>query len=209
LAHQQGKEIILHMPMQSMLGEAPEEGVLDVDMEENVVIETLRKSIRQVPFAVGMNNHQGSLLTRHPGHMTWVMKEMKKQQLFFVDSCTSKQSVVEGIAREQGVPVLRRNVFLDHKVDLASIRIEFDRLIGLAKKNGHATGIGHPHPETLTVLREMLPQLSALNIEVVPVSGQFKKPLTVLSQGKKEGDINVGAVKQQSSFISWFFDKTR
>jgi hypothetical protein len=60
LAHEQGKEIILHMPMRSILGEVPEEGVLDVDMEEVVVVETVRKAIRKAPFAIGMKNLKGA-----------------------------------------------------------------------------------------------------------------------------------------------------
>jgi polysaccharide deacetylase 2 family uncharacterized protein YibQ len=42
------------------------------------------------------------------------------------------------------------------------------------KKNGHTIGIGHPHPETSTILKEILPQMSQLNIEIVPVSSQLK-----------------------------------
>lgn len=172
-AQRMGKEVMLHMPMQSTLGEAPEQGVLDVDMSEKEVVAALQKAFDRVPHAVGMNNHQGSMLTRHPGHMAWVMKEIAKHDYFFVDSRTSSQSVAEDIAREQGVPVVRRDVFLDHQVDVVSIKAEFMRLISIAQKRGHAVGIGHPHPETLAVLREMLPTLKELNIEVVPISQQW------------------------------------
>ncbi|MEH6502739.1 MAG: divergent polysaccharide deacetylase family protein [Cycloclasticus sp.] len=174
LAHLHGKEVMLHMPMQSTLGEAAEEGLLNVEMEEKDVIEALQEAFDKVPHAVGMNNHQGSLLTRHPGHMEWVMKEMLRGGYFFVDSRTSKQSVAEKIAKEQGVPTIRRDVFLDHHVDIESIKAEFNRLIKLAIKNGAAVGIAHPYAETLVVLREMLPQLEALNVQLVPVSKQFK-----------------------------------
>jgi polysaccharide deacetylase 2 family uncharacterized protein YibQ len=122
---------------------------------------------------MGMNNHQGSLLTRHPGHMTWVMKAMREGGYFFVDSRTSSKSVAEAIAHEQGVPVVKRDVFLDHEVDVQSIKFEFNRLIQIAKRKGHAVGIGHPHSETLAVLREMLPTLEALDIALVPISYQI------------------------------------
>jgi hypothetical protein len=64
--------------------------------------------------------------------MMWDMKAMKQQQYYFVDSRTSKQSVAEGIAREQGIPYIRRVVFSDHKVDLVSVRGEFHRQAQLA-----------------------------------------------------------------------------
>lgn len=174
-AHQKGKEVILHMPMQSTLGILAEEGVLDVDMDEKGVISALREAFHNVPHAIGMNNHQGSLLTRHPGHMTWVMKEMAKQGYFFVDSRTSKQSVAEKIAQEQNVPVLKRDVFLDHDIDVDSIRAQFNELIIIAKKKGYAVGIGHPHPETIAVLKELLPTLELQGVKLEPISYQFRQ----------------------------------
>jgi len=174
-AHQKGKEVILHMPMQSTLGIMAEEGVLDVDMDENGVITALHEAFNKVPHAIGMNNHQGSLLTRHPGHMTWVMKEIAKQGYFFVDSRTSKQSVAEKIAQEQHVPALRRDVFLDHDIDVDSIRAQFNELIIIAKKKGSAVGIGHPHPETIAVLKELLPTLESQGVKLEPISYQFQQ----------------------------------
>lgn len=180
-AHLQGKEVMLHMPMQSTLGLAAEIGVLNIDMEKAGVVNALQQAFAKVPHAIGMNNHQGSLLTRHPGHMAWVMTELLSKGSFFVDSRTSKKSVAEQVANEVGVPVIRRDVFLDHDINEASIHQQFNRLLSLAKKNGHAVAIGHPHPETLAVLRQMLPQLAAENIKVVPISSQIKAPQAWLS----------------------------
>ena len=179
-AHQLGKEVILHMPMQSTLGAVAEKGVLEVDMGEKEVVNALREAFSKVPHAVGMNNHQGSLLTRHPGHMAWVMKEMAKKDYFFIDSRTSKQSVAEKIAKEQRVRVLRRDVFLDHDVDMSSIKAQFNELIKKAKKNGAAIGIGHPHPETIAVLKELLPTLELQGIVLEPISYQFQQQATQL-----------------------------
>lgn len=186
LAHKHGKEVMLHMPMQSTLGGSPEQGVLDVDMEERHVVTALQEAFAKVPHAIGMNNHQGSLLTRHPGHMTWVMKEMKRQNYFFVDSRTSSQSVAEAIAFEQGVGAIRRDVFLDHVIDEASIKSEFNRLVQLVQKRGHAVGIGHPHPETLAVLQDMLPMLDDLNIQLVPISQQINAQKVLVFNTKSE-----------------------
>jgi polysaccharide deacetylase 2 family uncharacterized protein YibQ len=173
MAYQQNKEVMLHMPMQSALGESPEEGAINVEMEEKGVLKSLNDAFKKVPHAIGMNNHQGSLITRHPGHMTWVMEQLFKQGYFFVDSRTSKQSVAESIAKEQGVPVVRRSVFLDNERDKASIREQFDRLITIAKKKGRAVGIGHPHQETIEVLAELLPRLLDQGVRLVPISKQL------------------------------------
>ncbi|PCI23289.1 MAG: hypothetical protein COB62_00255 [Piscirickettsiaceae bacterium] len=185
LAHQQGKEVMLHLPMQSTSNEALEQGVLIVDMNQTEVVGAMQKAFAKVPYAVGMNNHQGSLLTRHPGHMTWVMAEMKKNGLYFVDSRTSKQSIAGMIALENDVPTLTRDVFLDHDIDRVSIQQQFNRLIKLAKKNGRAVGIGHPHPETIAVLRHMLPKLEELNIKLVPVSHQLMENKWLFTKARR------------------------
>jgi len=186
LAHEQGREVMLHMPMESVLGKAAEDGVLQMNMGEKQVVSAIRAAIAKVPYATGMNNHQGSLLTRHPGHMSWVMKEMGRQGYFFVDSMTSSQSVAKGIAAEEGVPTVKRDVFLDHDIDVKSIKLQFLRLIQIAQEKGHAVGIGHPHPETFQVLKEMLPMLSSLQIELVPVSRQMHtQQLLMLSERKQ------------------------
>jgi len=178
LAHEHGKEVMLHMPMQSTLGRAAEEGVLAIDMEEQAVKKALLQAFKKVPYAIGMNNHQGSLLTRHPGHMTWVMKAMREESYFFVDSRTAKQSVAAKIAIEQGVAVVSRDVFLDHVIEVESIKQQFNTLIKQARKKGYAVGIGHPHPETLRVLQEILPTLASRGVRLEPISYQLQKRAT-------------------------------
>jgi len=174
-AHQQGKEVMLHMPMQSTLGLAAEVGVLNIDMQEKAVVSGIQKGFAKVPHAVGLNNHQGSLLTRHPGHMSWVMKELQRAGHYFVDSRTSKQSVAEQVANEQGVLTIRRDVFLDHEINEASIKERFNYLLEVALKKGHAVAIAHPHPETLAVLKELLPSLAEKGIRLKPISYQLQQ----------------------------------
>jgi polysaccharide deacetylase 2 family uncharacterized protein YibQ len=187
LANQQGKEVMVHLPMQAEVETPTEKGALMLDMTHAEFIKVLNSNVQAVPHAVGINNHQGSLLTRHPGHMAWVMAEIKKSgDLYFIDSRTSKQSVAEKVAREYFVPTLHRDVFLDHDKQIKSIRTQFMQLVRVAKRRGSAIGIGHPYPETIKVLREMLPKLEELGVRLVPVSAQFetkplKKQLAVVS----------------------------
>lgn len=173
-AHAQGKEVMLHMPMQSTSKQPQETRILLMGMSEKRMAQLIQQAFAKVPYAVGMNNHQGSLLTRHPGDMAWVMAEMKRTGRYFVDSRTSKQSVAEKIAKEFQVPVLSRDVFLDDDKDEQSIEREFKRLVQRALKNGYAVGIGHPNPETIAVLRRELPTLKQLGIDVVPISTQLE-----------------------------------
>ena len=167
-----GKEIILHLPMQAEAGNEPiDPGSLRLDMSRSEFDETLADNIEAVPHIIGINGHRGSLLTRHPGHMQWLMDEIRdREPLFFVDSYTTHESVALHIAAENGVPAIRRDVFLDPDDSLETVRREFARLKKLAEHQGFAVGIGHPYPATLGFLEEALPALEADGFDLVGVS---------------------------------------
>lgn len=171
-AQASGKEVLLHMPMQA-LGEddEPTSGSLTLDTSRDELTRMLDAAFLEVPFAIGVNNHRGSLLTRHPGHMRWLMEEiLHRQPLFFVDSYTTHHSVALQLASETGVRAVKRDVFLDDDPSPEMIRREFERLKQLARTRGMAVAIGHPHSATLTILEELLPGLAAEGILLVPVS---------------------------------------
>jgi len=171
LAHSRNKEVMLHLPMATVDGHALDAGGLTLDMTEQELVATLEKNIARVPHVSGINNHMGSLLTRHPGHMLWLMRAMRNdQQWFFVDSRTTKYTVARQIAFENSVPSVSRDVFLDDDPSPEAVQREFMRLIGLARRNGSALGIGHPHPATLAVLQRELAQLSKHGVTLVPVA---------------------------------------
>jgi len=171
LAHSYNKEILLHLPMESIAQKPMGPGGLSLDMTEREFIWAMQKDLASVPHAIGINNHMGSLLTRHPGHMIWLMKEMKRNgKLLFVDSRTTHASVANTVALEHGVPSLERNVFLDHDPDVKSVRKQFARTIALAKKKGSALAIGHPYASTIKVLKEMLPKLNGMGVRLIAVS---------------------------------------
>ncbi len=169
-AHSNNKEVMLHLPMQSMDHHALDPGALTLDMTESVFTKTLLQDLAAVPHVSGINNHMGSLLTRHPGHMYWLMTVMHRQaSLFFVDSRTTDRSVARQIAIENGVPNLKRDVFLDVERDRAAILQQFVKLVEKAYQNGTALGIAHPYPETLDVLESELGNLQAYGLQLVTV----------------------------------------
>ena len=165
------KEVMLHLPMQAVNEEPREAGELTLDMTRQQFIRTLQEDLATVPHASGINNHKGSLLTRHPGHMAWLMQDMERHSgLFFVDSRTTVHTVARQLANEYRIPSIDRKVFLDNVQTTSAIQEQFRRLLDIARREGTALGIGHPHEETLAVLREELPRLADYNIHLVSVS---------------------------------------
>jgi polysaccharide deacetylase 2 family uncharacterized protein YibQ len=171
-AHASGKEVLLHLPLESVGHSGPREpGGITLDMSRAAFDAAFNAALDSVPFAVGVSSHRGSLLTRHPGHMLWLMQEIgKRDGMFFVDSYTTHQSVAMQVAAENGVGAARRHVFLDNDRSIEALNNEFDRLTDLATRKGIAVGIGHPYPETLAFLERKLAELDAGAIELIPVS---------------------------------------
>lgn len=171
-ANDRGKEVLLHLPLEAVDRRGPvEPGGITLDMSHIVFKEAFAEAIETVPFAVGVSSHRGSLLTRHPGHMAWLMQEIgERGGLFFIDSYTTPDSIALKVAAEAGVVATRRDVFLDHERSVEAVMRELARLKSLARQNGQAVAIGHPFPETLEVLERELPLLAAEGIEVVTIS---------------------------------------
>jgi len=170
-AHKRRKEVMLHLPMESEDGRYPGPGTLSLNMTRAEFLRTFQSDLTSIPYAIGVNNHMGSLITRHPGDMAWLMDAINRHGgLFFVDSRTTEATVAQRVAEETGVPNLRRDVFLDNDQNPAAIARQFSRLLALARRRGSAVAIGHPHPATLRFLEQRLPQLREEGIELVSVS---------------------------------------
>jgi len=172
IAHNQGKEVLLHLPLESVEFSGPAEpGGILLDMSRATFRSTFADAIDSVPFVTGVSSHRGSLLTRHPGHMGWLMEEiLARDNLFFIDSYTTHESVALRMAIEAGVAATKRDVFLDHDPSAEAVSREFKRLKSLARKNGQAVGIGHLNPATLDYLERELPNLEDEGFELVSIS---------------------------------------
>ena len=170
-AHAAGREVMLHLPMQSLDGRALGPGALTQAMDRDEFARTLRTSLASVPHVAGVNNHMGSLLTGNAAAMRWLMEDLAcHDRLYFIDSRTDVRTLAARHAREAGLRHAERDVFLDHVQDEVEITAQFRRLIELARRDGSAIGIGHPYPETLAVLARELPLLQGEGIELVPAS---------------------------------------
>jgi polysaccharide deacetylase 2 family uncharacterized protein YibQ len=170
-AHNSGREVLLHLPLQAMNDAATGHDVIHLDMTMDQLSSVFDSARLSVPFAVGVNNHRGSLITRHPGHMRWLMDNIRnKTEWFFVDSYTTHHSVAMQIAEEAGVPAVKRDVFLDASRAPEDILLAIEKLKSTARKAGRAVAIGHPYPETLDALERALPDLEREGFQLVPIS---------------------------------------
>lgn len=158
-AKSQGRDILIHMPMQPVSAVKIEDGGLHLGMSEAQVNDRVNTAKNIVRDAIGMNNHMGSAATADPQLMTYLMTALQEKHLFFLDSRTIGKSVAGKIAKEQGVRSLDRHIFLDDSNEFADVQRQFKAAIHYARKHGSAIAIGHPRPNTIAVLQAGLRNL--------------------------------------------------
>jgi polysaccharide deacetylase 2 family uncharacterized protein YibQ len=135
----QGRELLLHMPMEPEgNGANPGDDALVVGLDSRATSD--------------------AELMRH------FMKALAGRGLYFLDSRTTPASVAASLAREAGIRTLRRDVFLDVVEDEGAVRSALATAASLARSKGQAVAIGHVHPLTLRVLHEELPRLSGVTL---------------------------------------------
>jgi polysaccharide deacetylase 2 family uncharacterized protein YibQ len=170
LAHGQGREVMLHQPMESIHQRKLGPGGLTLQHSPDEIQSVLVQNLASVPHVAGINNHMGSLLTRNPDSMRWFMNALKQKDLFFIDSRTDGGSHAETIAREHGLHTARRDVFLDNDPSPEAVHAQLAAVLELAQQRGSAIAIGHPHPATLAALQTVLPHWQAQGVRLVPAS---------------------------------------
>lgn len=176
LAHNHGKELMLHLPMSALNHQALGKGALISGMDKAAFLSTIRQNLSSIPHLKGVNNHMGSRLTQEAEPMQWLMAELRPRRLYFVDSRTSAQTKAFDIAKNNQVPTLKRDVFLDDINDPSAIAQELKRAIKLARERGSAVAIGHPYPATLQVLEHIAPLLQKQGVRLVYASQLLPNP---------------------------------
>ena len=164
-------QVMLHLPMEPLsTAEHQEKTSITTTMSEQDIQQTVIKALANVPGVSGVNNHQGSKATADKRVMKSVLTVIKAQQLFFVDSRTSSQSIAGDTAREMDIRSGENQIFLDNSNDVEYIKQQLRTAGRIAVKNGTALVIGHARINTAIALREMITELEADGVRLVLAS---------------------------------------
>ena len=144
LTVQYGKNLILHQPMQAVnLSTDPGPNAIMPQMSADEIRSLVNENLDSLGVKIGLNNHEGSLITADTFAMKAVMEVCKSRGMFFLDSRTNSQSVCKNVASEYGVKLYERNIFLDNTPNQSDMIAMFKSGIEYAKKNGSVVMIGH------------------------------------------------------------------
>lgn len=149
------KFYMIHFPMQASSAFKGEEINTLKITDSYEVIENRVKQLRAwYPNAIYTNNHTGSVFTENEEAMDKLFRALKKYNFIFVDSRTSAKSVAKKYAKKYEMPYIVRNTFIDNDRNFTAIQNQLKKAIEIAKKQGYAIAIGHPHDITLKVLKD-------------------------------------------------------
>ena len=191
-----GHELLVHMPMEpEEKSQNPGENALLTGLAPEELERRLKWSLARFSGYVGLNNHMGSRFTKSEDGMRLVMAELARRGLLFLDSRTIAESRAEAAAKAFRVPFAQRDIFLDndHR-NRDSIRNQLAKLEALARRQGFAVAIGHPHSATLEVLAEWLPQAAGRGVALVPISEIVKQRL-LLAESTQDGEVDAGRAR--------------
>lgn len=169
-AVQAGHEIMIHVPMEPKTKANLAPDTLTTEMDEAEIKNGLQTMLQKFKNVRGINNHMGSQFTEDKRRMNYVMDVLRDNNLFFLDSKTSAQSVGRSVAREKRVAYAHRHVFLDNENRVDYVNKQLRLAENIARRNGYVVAIGHPKSATYQALKEWLPRLPEKKIKLVHMS---------------------------------------
>ncbi|MDD4980557.1 MAG: divergent polysaccharide deacetylase family protein [Candidatus Omnitrophica bacterium] len=174
MLNKRGIEVILHLPMEPREKIRLEKDTILTTMDGPAIRGIINRDLDDIYYAKGVSNHMGSKATEDSRTMTIVFEELKKRNLFFLDSFVSPKTVCFPLARKMRIGFARRDVFLDNKEEPGYIKQQIYKLKARAKAYGEAIGIGHDRQVTLEVLKEVMPELEKQGYKFVFLSELIK-----------------------------------
>ena len=165
-----GHEVLVHLPMEPQGGASLSANAILVGLDDEEIRRRVRRALRNVPHARGVNNHMGSKATANERVMRLVLSELKDRNLLFLDSRTTASSVAYQLAVDMDIRAINRDLFIDEIADAQTIQGKLWELAAIAAQSGQAIGVGHNRRETLIALLAVLPQLEKRGFRFVPVS---------------------------------------
>ena len=155
--HQKGKEIMIHMPMEPLRGSIEKESVKIISgMDKKTITTMMEKAVKDVPHAVGLNNHEGSKGTTDSDLMESFFDIFHGYNMFFVNSLTTGNTFCKKFAAINKVEYAERNIFLDDINDEKHIEKMFRKGVARVLAGKDVILIGHTRKITSRTLKRLV-----------------------------------------------------
>lgn len=169
ILHTAGKEVFVHMPMTSKrIQEETDPLLIRPRLTCSETTRRLHVAIDLVPYAVGMNNHEGGFATTNRETMDCVMSALPRQ-FMFLDSSTTPKTKAWMAARAAGLPWSRCNIFLLGNTP-KDLERSFQDALKIAKKRGSVVVIAHPYKMAVEELPGLIRNAKRQGFKFVPAT---------------------------------------
>ena len=145
---------MVHLPMEAQNFHAEEPMTLYVKDSQKTISKRVQEIKKLFPKVKYINNHTGSKFTSNEIAMNRLISVLNANNISFIDSRTTAQTKAPKVLKNFGLKYVGRDVFLDHRMDKAYIKTQIKKAIRIAKVEGVAVAIGHPHANTILALHE-------------------------------------------------------
>jgi len=144
---------MIHLPMESGSKQFNKQYKTLKTTFTKAQIEARVKELRRLfPTARYINNHTGSVYTDDYKAMQTLYTALREEGFVFVDSRTIASTKVPQIVDQFGDAYVARDIFIDNEHTVPYIHAQLQRAVKMAKQNGYAIAIGHPHKMTMKAL---------------------------------------------------------
>jgi polysaccharide deacetylase 2 family uncharacterized protein YibQ len=127
-SHRRGFQIILHLPLEPHEKLRLEKNTVMTSMDEVTIRNILKQDLASLAYPCGVSNHMGSKATEDPRTMGIIFRELKRRNLYFLDSLVSSESVCFDLAQKMHLGFAKRDVFLDNIEEPEYIRGQIYKL---------------------------------------------------------------------------------
>jgi len=155
-----GKEVFLHQPMEAIGAQNPGPSAIYSGMSAAEIKSILARNVAEIGPIAGINNHQGSKITMDTEAMRTILTFCAENGIHFLDSRTTADTVAPIVAKQIGMKIGERNIFLDNEQSRESMQSYISNGLERAQKTGGAVMIGHTwSPQLAPLLAEQFPLL--------------------------------------------------
>lgn len=159
-----GKEVILHQPMQAMNPRLdPGEGAIRAAMSGAEIAAVIQENLAELgPGIVGMNNHEGSLITADIVRIGLVLDVCRERGIYFLDSRTTAETKAPQAALERDMPIFEKaGPYIDNEIDREKMLARLYETLAYANEHGRAVVIAHVD-KSVDILPALLAELYPL-----------------------------------------------
>lgn len=188
-ANEDGHEVILHLPLEPHNAEKHplEKNTIFTSMSEEVIKNIIKDDIKSIPYLKGINNHMGSKATESEYVLNILFEQIKNNELYFLDSYTSNDSISPQVALQKKIAFIRRDIFIDNVSSKDHIKGQLMRAKNIAAEKGSAVVIGHAKELTIDILKEVIPELEKEGVRFVYLSDLLNNTRpSILKKGEND-----------------------